>query len=287
MAALEFGGTRRQPPPSVDNLSSGLSPDGRRSTFRAPLPATGRRCLRCRTPIDLLSMTAKCVPPRANERVTLEAQRAAVDQFGPAWIAFCHRGDRQHVVPPCCGHEAPPGSAFARLPSQVRPDHGSAESRFPVRSVSGSGIRSWLMRAATKCNNPMCSCDPCTCAECACGVVTLGDLERRVLGIVWDLPDAEPTGRDVADALPAHAYTTIATVLDRLVNKGLLSRRPDGRTIRFAPVGVRGAHTAVVMHQALASDGDPSAALVCFADTLSHSEVAVLLDALAQRTSAD
>ncbi len=144
-----------------------------------------------------------------------------------------------------------------------------------------------LMSAQTKCDNPMCSCDPCTCAECACGVVTLGDLERRVLGIVWDLPDPEPTGRDVADALPAHAYTTVATVLDRLVNKGLLSRRRDGRTIRFAPIGVRGAHTAVIMHQALAADGDPSAALVCFADTLSSSEVAVLLDALAQRTAAD
>ena len=50
-----------------------------------------------------------------------------------------------------------------------------------------------LMSAQTKCDNPMCSCDPCTCAECACGVVTLGDLERRVLGIVWDLPDPEPT----------------------------------------------------------------------------------------------
>ncbi len=142
------------------------------------------------------------------------------------------------------------------------------------------------MGAATKCSNPMCSCDPCKCAECACGVVTLGDLERRVLGLVWDVPNSEPTGREVADALPTYAYTTVATVLDRLVNKGLLSRRMDGRTIRFAPVGVRGAHTAVVMRQALAADGDPSAALACFAETLSSSEVAVLLDALAQRTSA-
>jgi predicted transcriptional regulator len=143
------------------------------------------------------------------------------------------------------------------------------------------------MSAATKCRNPMCSCDPCTCAECACGVVTLGDLERRVLGIVWDLPNPEPTGPEVADALPSHAYTTVATVLDRLVNKGLLSRRRDGRTIRFAPVGVRGAHTAVVMRQALTADGDPTAALLCFAETLSSSEVAILLDALAERTPAD
>ncbi len=142
------------------------------------------------------------------------------------------------------------------------------------------------MSAKTKCDNPMCSCDPCTCgARCACGAVTLGDLERRVLGIVWDLPDPEPTAREVAGALPAHAYTTVATVLDRLVNKGLLSRRRDGRSIRFAPIGARGAYTAVVMHQALATDGDPGAALVCFANTLSSSEVAVLLGALDERTS--
>jgi predicted transcriptional regulator len=141
------------------------------------------------------------------------------------------------------------------------------------------------MSAQTRCDNPMCSCDPCTCAQCACGVATLGDLERRVLGIVWDLPDPEPSGREVADALPAHAYTTIATVLDRLVNKGLLNRRRDGRSIRFAPIGVRGAHTAVVMRQALAADGDPGAALVCFANTLSSSEVDVLLGALGERAS--
>src|ERR1700733_7843569 len=65
------------------------------------------------------------------------------------------------------------------------------------------------MSTATKCDNPMCSCNPCTCADCACGVATVGDLERRVLGIVWDLPDPEPTGREVADALPAHPYPTL------------------------------------------------------------------------------
>jgi predicted transcriptional regulator len=141
------------------------------------------------------------------------------------------------------------------------------------------------MSAETRCDNPMCSCDPCTCVECACGVVTLGDLERRVLDIVWDLPDPEPTGHEVADALPKHAYTTVATVLDRLVHKGIRNRRRDGRSIRFAPIGVRGAHTAVVMRQALAAEHDPGAALVCFANMLSSTEAAVLLGVLDERTS--
>ena len=172
---------------------------------------------------------------------------------------LCLRPVRQRVPLPAVTR-IPAGSALVRPRSHVRPDHGSAgwDSRYHRLLAAESGAAD---ERGNNMDNPMCSCDPCTCAECACGVVTLGDLERRVLGIVWDLPDPEPTGREVADALPAHAYTTIATVLDRLVNKGLLSRRRDGRTIRFAPIGVRGAHTAVVMHQALEADGNPTAAL--------------------------
>jgi hypothetical protein len=39
------------------------------------------------------------------------------------------------------------------------------------------------------------------------------------------------------------------------------------------------------MHQALTADSDPGAALVCFANTLSPSEVTVLLGALDERTA--
>lgn len=98
--------------------------------------------------------------------------------------------------------------------------------------------------------------------------------------IVWEQPDGEPSVRDVADALPGYAYTTVATVLDRLVNKGLVRRRLDGRTIRFTTVGDRGAHTAALMHGALALDLHTDAALVRFAETLSSPEAAVLRRAL-------
>lgn len=132
------------------------------------------------------------------------------------------------------------------------------------------------MSATTTCDNPMCSCDPCSCDTCTCGVARLGDLERRVMEILWEEPDSESSGRDVADALPDYAYTTVATVLDRLVNKGVVRRRMEGRTIRFAPVGTRGTHTAVLMHEALAVDSDATAALVIFAETLTPTEAAVL-----------
>ncbi len=100
---------------------------------------------------------------------------------------------------------------------------------------------------------------------------------------LWAEPGRERTGREVADALADYAYTTVATVLDRLVHKGLVLRRIEGRTIRFTPIGTRGAHTAVRMHEALAADDDPDAALVRFARTLSRSEAAVLRKALSTR----
>ncbi|MGO9559116.1 MAG: BlaI/MecI/CopY family transcriptional regulator [Acidimicrobiales bacterium] len=143
------------------------------------------------------------------------------------------------------------------------------------------------MSALTTCENPMCACVPCTCALCRCGAARLGELERRVMGVFWDDPDHELTGRNVADALPDYAYTTMATVLDRLYHKGLLRRRVDGRTIRFAAIGTRAAHTAVLMHESLDAAADPEGALARFAETLSHSEAEVLrqtLDRLEHKT---
>ena len=91
-----------------------------------------------------------------------------------------------------------------------------------------------------KCDNPMCSCDPCGCVSCACGATRLGDLERRVMDTLWEQPTREMTGRDVADTLPESAYTTVATVLDRLVHKGLVRRRMERGAIQFS-MGTRAA----------------------------------------------
>jgi predicted transcriptional regulator len=132
------------------------------------------------------------------------------------------------------------------------------------------------MSTMTKCDNPTCSCDPCVCANCACGLARLGELERRVMDILWEKPDLELTGRDVADVLPESAYTTVATVLDRLIHKDLVRRRMDRGAIQFATMGTRAAYTAVVMRDALSADSEPDAALVRFVETLSPSEVAVL-----------
>jgi predicted transcriptional regulator len=137
------------------------------------------------------------------------------------------------------------------------------------------------MDDTTTCDNPMCSCDPCTCDSCTCGVARLGELERRVMTILWGQGEGEVAGRQVADGLPEYAYTTVATVLDRLVHKGLVRRRMDGRSIRFAANGTQGAHTAVLMREALTHGRDPGAALAHFAEILSPEEAAVLRTSLA------
>jgi len=138
------------------------------------------------------------------------------------------------------------------------------------------------MSTTSTCDNPMCSCDPCACEgdACACGSARLGDLERRVIDVLWEQPGHELTGRDVANVLPVYAYTTVATVLDRLVHKKLVRRRMDGRTIRFAATGTGATHAATLMREALGSTRDPDAALVRFAEGVSPSEADVLRRAL-------
>jgi predicted transcriptional regulator len=136
------------------------------------------------------------------------------------------------------------------------------------------------MGTKTSCDNPMCSCTPCTCDSCSCGVATLGDLERRVMDILWEDPGRELTVRSVADVLPEYAYTTVATVLERLGQKGLVRRRKVRGVVWFVAIGTRGAHTAVLMREALAVSSDPDAALIRFSETLSDEEATVLRRAL-------
>ncbi len=140
------------------------------------------------------------------------------------------------------------------------------------------------MSEPTTCSNPMCTCSPCSCEHCRCGVARLGDLERRVMDILWAEDGVELSGRNVADLLPEHAYTTVATVLDRLVLKGLVRRRMVGRSIRFHAIGTQGAHTAMLMHEAMAEGRDPRAALLHFAGTLSSEEAEVLRRSLGEIT---
>lgn len=61
-----------------------------------------------------------------------------------------------------------------------------------------------------------------------------GDLEYAVLAAVWDL--GAPSIRDIHDRVgkpEGLVYTTIAKVVDRLTDKGLLSRMPRGNAFVY------------------------------------------------------
>lgn len=65
----------------------------------------------------------------------------------------------------------------------------------------------------------------------------LGELESKVMKVVWD--QCSCTAKDVVGALEPdkqHAYTTIATILHRLYQKGLVTRTRQGKALLYKPV---------------------------------------------------
>jgi predicted transcriptional regulator len=63
---------------------------------------------------------------------------------------------------------------------------------------------------------------------------TLGPLERRVMDELWRRATST-TVRDLAEAFPGVAYTTLMTTADRLFRKGLVEREREGRAFRYRP----------------------------------------------------
>ncbi|MBI1749064.1 MAG: BlaI/MecI/CopY family transcriptional regulator [Acidobacteria bacterium] len=67
-------------------------------------------------------------------------------------------------------------------------------------------------------------------------ILDLAPLELDCLRVLW--PMGEGTVRDIRDALEAsrpRAYTTIMTIMDRMAQKGIVSRRKAGRAWLYAP----------------------------------------------------
>lgn len=110
----------------------------------------------------------------------------------------------------------------------------------------------------------------------------MGELERRVMDVLWENPEREFTGREVLDVLPEYAYTTIATVLDRLSRKGYVRRRMSGRTIRFTTTDTSAGKAAQGIRQLLSATDDPASALAEFVRTSTEVELQALREALAR-----
>ncbi len=116
-----------------------------------------------------------------------------------------------------------------------------------------------------------------------------GPLERAIMEALWDADGAllirELLGRVNAESAKPSAYTTVQTVADRLVQKGLLARTADKNAWRYAPTRSREDHVAQVMAEALAQAADRGPALARFAETIDPHDAHRLLMELAQRSA--
>lgn len=72
-----------------------------------------------------------------------------------------------------------------------------------------------------------------------------GDLEARVMEIIWQLEEAT-VGDVLAQLGGDYHYNTVMTVMSRLADKGVLTRRRTGRAHVYAPVEDRDAFLARV-----------------------------------------
>ena len=77
-------------------------------------------------------------------------------------------------------------------------------------------------------------------------------LELACLKALWSLGEGNVKGVQtiVAESRPL-AYTTIMTVLERLVRKGKLARRKVGRAFVYSPAASRDAVRRVAIHELL------------------------------------
>ena len=120
--------------------------------------------------------------------------------------------------------------------------------------------------------------------------LSLGPLEAEILNIIWELSSA--TVKDVHDRILSDpdrelAYTSVATVLRRLTEKGWLKCDKEGRTFYWQPLVSRQQAQVIEAHEKLhrflaVGNLDVVAA---FADSLDSASVEQL-EAISQRIDA-
>lgn len=110
--------------------------------------------------------------------------------------------------------------------------------------------------------------------------MSLGELERAVMDVLWDDVGIDRTVRDVASHFPDHAYTTILTVLTRLTRKGFLQESTSGRAHAYRARATREAYLSSLMNEVLASARDRRAVLASFAQAISNRDVKILRSVL-------
>jgi predicted transcriptional regulator len=110
----------------------------------------------------------------------------------------------------------------------------------------------------------------------------LGELERAIMEVVWSA-GGPVTGREVVDELARArpvAYTTVLTVMDRLISKGMLVKDRTGKAHTYEAGQSRAAYTAALMARVLGGADDTTAVLLRFVEQLPPDEAAKLHAAL-------
>ena len=116
----------------------------------------------------------------------------------------------------------------------------------------------------------------------------LGGLEAELMNLLWAA--GEPLGvRELTSRLPGppRAYTTLVTVLTRLVGKGLVERAGDGRRYTYRPAGDPDQLTARAIERLLEAAADRRAVLAHLVTGAHDPALLAELAALIQQTQQD
>ncbi|MFI6501925.1 BlaI/MecI/CopY family transcriptional regulator [Nonomuraea typhae] len=117
-------------------------------------------------------------------------------------------------------------------------------------------------------------------------MASLGSLERAIMDVLWDARKPLLV-REVLVRLSeerALAYTTVQTVAERLLKKGLLVRTPYRNAFRYAAAHSRDEHLSRLMLEALAASTDRLPVLARFAQSVEEADALALLEELSRRT---
>lgn len=112
----------------------------------------------------------------------------------------------------------------------------------------------------------------------------VGELEAAILQELW--ASTEPLGpRELLVRIPGRkrAYTTVMTILSRLIEKGLVERSAQGRTFVYQAAGNHDELTARAIGQLLTSAHDPRVVLARLVEDINDAELLAELHIIASQ----